>query len=395
MSGTPVSWHNDYMQAERVAATALGAAAVGELTARLALDDGRLGTRVLAGGLLGSNGPTILVLVLLSLLTTTPLITERRWMAALVIDLACVVSLAVFGWLSLAGGLALVIAAYLTGRHGPAGLAMGLGAPFLVMALASRGWGDVLLAGLTPAVAGVGCARRASGSARLADAARSLSEGVLSENLARGERARIARELHDVVAHHISMVSVQAETARLTTPGLSPLGARRFAEIGETARTGLTEMRRLLGVLRPDAVDADAVADRQPQPGLAQLTGLIDAARSSSGASVRLIVSGPVAELDAGVELAAFRIVQEALTNARRHAPGAAVDVELRFSPESLLVRVRDNGPGAPAADGSAGHGLVGMRERAVAAGGSLRAGGATGGGFRVEAMLPVRVAVS
>jgi signal transduction histidine kinase len=396
MPGLPVSWHNDGMQAERLAATALGAAAVGELVGRLALDRGVLGTWVLTGGLLGSNGPTILLLVLLCLLTTTPLFTERRWAAALVIDLACVVSLAVFGWLPLAGGIALVAAAYLTGRHGPAWLAMGLGLPFLVMAVASRGWGDVLLAGLTPAVAGVGCAQRASGSARLADAARSLSEGVLSENLARGERARIARELHDVVAHHISMVSVQAETARLTTPGLVPLGARRFAEIGETARTGLTEMRRLLGVLRPDAVDSDAVADRQPQPGLAQLTGLIDAARSSSGSSVRLIVSGSVAELEAGVELAAFRIVQEALTNARRHAPGAAVDVELRFTAESLLVSVRDNGPG-PAADGSAGHGLVGMRERAVAAGGSLRAGAATGGGFRVEAALPsrARVAVS
>jgi signal transduction histidine kinase len=384
------------MQAERLAAVALGAAAVGELVGRLALDRGVLGTWVLPGGLLGSNGPTILLLVLLCLLTTTPLFTERRWAAALVIDLACVISLAVFGWLPLAGGIALVAAAYLTGRHGPAWLAMGLGLPFLVMALASRDWGSIVLAGLTPAVAGMGCAQRASGSARLADAARSLSEGVLSENLARGERARIARELHDVVAHHISMVSVQAETARLTTPGLVPLGVRRFAEIGETARTGLTEMRRLLGVLRPDAIDSDAVADRQPQPGLAQLTGLIDAARSSSGSSVRLIVSGPVAELEAGVELAAFRIVQEALTNARRHAPGAAVDVELRFTVESLLVSVRDSGPG-PTADGPAGHGLVGMRERAVAAGGSLRAGAATGGGFRVEAALPAqtRVAVS
>jgi signal transduction histidine kinase len=381
------------MQAERIAAVALGAAATGELTARLALDHGELGRRTITGGVLGN--PAVAVVVLLCLLATVPIFSERRWAAALVIDLACVVLLAVFGWLPLAGGVALLIAAYLTGRHGPAWLAMGLGVPFLVMALASRGLGDVLLAGLTPGVAGVGCAQRASGSARMADAARSLSEGALSEHLARGERARIARELHDVVAHHISMVSVQAETARLTTPGLSPLGARRFAEIGETARTGLTEMRRLLGVLRPDAADSDAVADRQPQPGLAQLTGLIDAARSSSGSSVRLIVSGPVAALDAGVELAAFRIVQEALTNARRHAPGAAVDVELRFSSESLLVSVRDNGPGFSLAAEPTGHGLVGMRERAVAAGGSLRAGPAKGGGFRVEVMLPAGVPVS
>ena len=146
---------------------------------------------------------------------------------------------------------------------------------------------------------------------------------TLTEHTARGERARIARELHDVVAHHISMIAVQAETARLTTPGLPAAGAQRFAEIGDTARAGLTEMRRLLGVLREDAEDAGAtVADRHPQPGLPQLAELIDAAREASGGGARLIVSGPVAPFDPGVELAAYRIVQEALTNARRHAPG-------------------------------------------------------------------------
>jgi signal transduction histidine kinase len=223
---------------------------------------------------------------------------------------------------------------------------------------------------------------------------------------ARGERARIARELHDVVAHHISMVAVQAETARLTTPGLSAAGAQRFAEIGDTARAGLTEMRRLLGVLREDAEDAGAaVADRHPQPGLPQLAELIDAAREVSGAATRLIVSGPVAELDPGVELAAYRIVQEALTNARRHAPGAAVDVELRYNDNALLLRIRDNGPGpgrlpgadgkAPAKPASGGHGLPGMRERTLAVGGSLRTGAGAGGGFLVEADLPAKPEVS
>jgi signal transduction histidine kinase len=148
-------------------------------------------------------------------------------------------------------------------------------------------------------------------------------------------------------------------------------------------------MRRLLGVLRDDAEDAGAtVAGRHPQPGLPQLAELIDAAREASGAAARLIVSGPVAEFDPGVELAAYRIVQEALTNARRHAPGAAVDVELRYQDDALHLRIRDNGPG-PGHGG--GHGLSGMRERALAVGGSLRTGAAPGGGFFVAADLPAK----
>ena len=203
------------------------------------------------------------------------------------------------------------------------------------------------------------------------------------------------------------MIAVQAETGRLTTPGLTEAGAQRFAAIGDTARAGLTEMRRLLGVLREDAqaagdqdlADAEAaprpMADRHPQPGLPQLGDLVDQARDASGSAARLIVSGPVTRLDPGVELAAYRIVQEALTNARRHAPGAAVDVELRYADDMLRLRVRDNGPGPPVETAgrglSAGHGLLGMRERAAAAGGSLRTTAAAGGGFCVEAELPAK----
>jgi signal transduction histidine kinase len=235
--------------------------------------------------------------------------------------------------------------------------------------------------------------------------------------MARGERARIARELHDVVAHHISMIAVQAETARLATPGMPAAGAQRLLQIGDTARAALTEMRRLLGVLREDA-EASAAdqpgadqpgwerlgrerlgGDRHPQPGLRQLNELVDEARSASGVATRLIVSGPPATVDPGVELAAYRIVQEALTNARRHAPGAAVDVELRYTSDALRLRIRDNGPGpslgsalapGPARE-AGGHGLAGMRERAAAAGGELRTGAAPGGGFLIEATLPTK----
>jgi signal transduction histidine kinase len=199
------------------------------------------------------------------------------------------------------------------------------------------------------------------------------------------ERARIARELHDVVAHHVSMVAVQAETARLTTPGMPEEDQERLLAIGDTAREALTEMRRLLGVLR---ADADGDAERAPQPGLGHLTELLEDARAA-GTSVRLTVSGAVAPLPAGVDLTAYRIVQEALTNARRHAPGAAVEVELRFAADALRLRVRDDGPG-PGEGEPRGHGLLGMRERAASVGGTREVGRAGEGGFAVEAELPL-----
>ncbi|MFA1547119.1 sensor histidine kinase [Actinomadura chokoriensis] len=227
--------------------------------------------------------------------------------------------------------------------------------------------------------------RRARTAARAAS--RRAFESTLLEHTARGERARIARELHDVVAHHISMISVQAETARLAVPGMPDEGAARLLAIGDTARTALTEMRRLLGVLREDA---GAEPTRRPQPGLQQLLDLVDETRESGAAGVRLIVRGDVAALDPGLELAAYRIAQEALTNARRHAPGAAVDVEIDYAPDALRVIVRDSGPGPGGSAAPAGHGLLGMRERAAAVGGDLRTGPGPLGGFLVEATLPL-----
>jgi signal transduction histidine kinase len=134
--------------------------------------------------------------------------------------------------------------------------------------------------------------------------------------------------------------------------------------------------------------DAGTEVTRRPQPGLHQLNELLDEARDLSAGSTRLIVSGTVVPLDPGIELVAYRIVQEALTNVRRHAPGAAVDVELRYGPDTLRLSVRDNGPG-PASE-STGHGLTGMRERAATVGGRLTAGAAPTGGFLVEAVLPI-----
>jgi signal transduction histidine kinase len=350
-----------------------------------------------------------LLYCVLGLATTLPLAFLRPAPAAVVLSAACLLSLGVFHFLPVAGAAAELIAVYRFGRSGTrrslvaAGgirgdgaqyAALGLTVPFLVLALATGAAAGtetwvltVVLAALVPAAAWAGVARRSRAEALLHTTATQVIAGTLVEHTARGERARIARELHDVVAHHISMIAVQAETARLTTPGMPAAGAQRLSEIGDTARAGLTEMRRLLGVLREDA--QAVAADRHPQPGLEQLPGLVDEARESSGAGCRLIISGPPVTVGPGVGLAAYRIVQEALTNARRHAPGAAVDVEVHFGNGKLRLVIRDNGPGPERTAGDGGHGLPGMRERAAAVGGELRAGAATVGGFLVEARLP------
>ncbi len=352
--------------------------------------------------------PFVLAFGLVALGSTLPL-ALRPVVAAAAVTAASVTSLAAFGVLTIAGLAAQLIVVYRLGRRGSP-LAVLLAAPFPVLALSTGAAGEtriatVLLASAAPAAAIAGIAERARGEARAHRTARQAIAGTLVEHTARGERARIARELHDVVAHHISMVVVQAESARLTTPGMPAAGALRLSAISATARDALTEMRRLLGVLREDAQVGPA--ERQPQPGLRQLNELLDAAREASGTAARLILRGAPATLDPGVELAAYRIVQEALTNARRHAPGAAVDVELSYADDALWLRIRDNGPGPPAdapvspqrarrtgppATGQAGgHGLPGMRERAAAVGGELRTGPAAGGGFLVEALLPVK----
>jgi signal transduction histidine kinase len=374
-------------QGRRIAADRRTPVVAGSLLGALALTESI--ARVVGSGV---SGPYALLLYLLALATTVPLAVRQAAIAAVAVSAASVLSILPFHSLTAAGLCAQLIVLYRLGRIGSQLLAVGLAMPFLVLALTVPAGSvvrvvTVLLASLAPIAAFAGAARRARAEAREYVAAREVINSTLLEHTARGERARIARELHDVVAHHISMISVQAETARLTTPGLPATGAQRLSAIGDTARAALTEMRRLLGVLREDA--RTEVADRQPQPGLRQLNELLDEARDATGAGTRLIVRGAPDPLDPGVELAAYRIVQEALTNARRHAPGAAVDVELHYTEDALTLRIRDNGPGPAPEDPAGGHGLLGMRERATAVGGRLRAGPAVGGGFLVEARLP------
>jgi signal transduction histidine kinase len=219
------------------------------------------------------------------------------------------------------------------------------------------------------------------------------------------ERARIARELHDVVAHSVSVMVVQAGAARRTLASSPDQATTALGQIESTGRQALVEMRRLLGLLRDGDREDAALA---PQPGLAHLESLAAAAREA-GLPVEVTVEGEPRPLPAGVDLSAYRIVQEALTNSLKHAGPARASVRVCYGREVLEVQVWDDGPGAPGGAGLAvvtlgpggvlevsspmaggGNGLIGMRERVAMFGGTLEAGPRPGGGYRVAARLPL-----
>jgi signal transduction histidine kinase len=210
------------------------------------------------------------------------------------------------------------------------------------------------------------------------------------------ERQRIARELHDVVAHHMSVIAIQAEAGPYRTANPPPELVESFGEIRASALSGLNELRRVLGVLRNDQPDTT------PQPGLEDLPGLLDSARAG-GVTVTTDVTGTPRPLPDGVNLSAYRIVQEALSNAMRHAPGSAVQVRLFYGEAALVLEIRNDGvngaqadPAAPGQgqwaglEGGGGHGIIGMRERAAMLGGHLQAGPIANDEFLVTAALPL-----
>jgi signal transduction histidine kinase len=198
------------------------------------------------------------------------------------------------------------------------------------------------------------------------------------------ERTRIARELHDVIAHSVSLIVVQAGAERRLLSAAEQRTAQTLETIENSGREALTELRRLLGVLRVSSEDRLA-----PQPGLARLPDLL-AESAKSGQKVAVDVSGDPVELARGLDLTAYRIVQEGLTNARKHAPGQPVTVALSWRDRLLEIEVQ-NAEGEPAEESNgAGHGLIGMAERVAMYGGSLETGRAEGGQFRIRARLPV-----
>ncbi|MEU4100871.1 sensor histidine kinase [Streptomyces tanashiensis] len=238
---------------------------------------------------------------------------------------------------------------------------------------------------LTSAVRARGDAQR-----RLAEQ-ETINEAERARRTLLEERARIARELHDVVAHHMSVITVQADSAPYRIPELPEAAREEFTSIAASARESLAEMRRLLSVLRSDGSEGE----RAPQPGLDRVQQLVEAT-VRAGVPAELRLAADLGEVPQAVDLSAYRIVQEALANVVRHAPGASTRVSVRADEGWLTVLVV-NGPSLE--EGSSvergvpgtGHGLVGMRERVRLTGGSLDTGPLPDGGFRVAARLPLR----
>jgi signal transduction histidine kinase len=246
--------------------------------------------------------------------------------------------------------------------------------------------GSVAFLAMAVAVDRAGSGRRAQQA--LAEQAEQ-TELERARRIALEERARIARELHDVVAHHMSLMAIRAESAPHRLGALpDPEQVREeFGAMSWSAREALADMRRLLGVLR-----SDQPASRAPQPGLRDLPALIDSARQA-GMAVELSAPPVLDRVPPGAGVCAYRIVQEALSNAGRHAAGAPVTVSVRHDADTVTLQVinRPGSPAGPHANGHGpGHGLAGMRERAELLGGSLSAGPAPNGGFAVSAVLPV-----
>ena len=227
------------------------------------------------------------------------------------------------------------------------------------------------------------------------------------------ERIRIARELHDVTAHHLSVIAVQAGMARYVLDSDPKTADQALRTISEVGSEGLAELRRLISLLRPDEDEgAGARTDDRPAPGIAQLPVLIERV-GLSGTPSSYSMAGHRRPLPAGIELCVYRVVQESLTNVLKHAPGSSVDVRLEYAPEQIRVTVTDSGPygatpqrprSARSAEAQAAHaaqhsgsgvGLTGMRERAALYGGELSAGWKPTGGFEVQLTLPVDAADS
>jgi signal transduction histidine kinase len=244
----------------------------------------------------------------------------------------------------------------------------------------ARSWGSVAVV-VAGAVVGASVAQRRR--------QRQRERELLAAGAATEERVRLARELHDVVAHHLSVVAVQANVlAESASANGAEQGPARA--VVESSREALAEMRRILGVLRPTQPREEMEGTRAPQPGLGDLEALVQRI-TDAGVRVQVQSDGQRPELPAGVDLAAYRILQEALTNVLRHARATSVRIRLSYQLSAIELEVTDDGVGPPT-DGRTieGHGLKGMQERAELLGGELTSGPADGRGYKLHAVLPL-----
>jgi signal transduction histidine kinase len=340
----------------------------------------------------------------LVLLHTLPLVARRRFPGiVLVLVVASGLAGAALGLPPFFLGPAILVALYSVAAYGSrwvsvAGLALaevGLAAVQLTpFGVEFEGPALVVFMGILAAAWLLGhfahnyrayAARLEERTAELERAREELARRAVTE-----ERLRLARELHDVVAHAMSVIAVQSGVGAHVADTQPEEVGKALAAIEATSRDALTELRRLLGVLRQDG---EPQASLTPVPGLADLEGLL-AEVAKAGLGVRLRVEGRPAPLPAGVDLSAYRIIQEALTNVVKHAGPATAQVTICYRDQEVTVEVTDDGRGvgAVAGDGrkGTGHGLIGMAERVAAFGGDLEVGPRPGGGFRVAARLPV-----
>jgi signal transduction histidine kinase len=338
----------------------------------------------------------------LALLHTLPLAARRRFPGAvLALCVATGLAVATLGVPELLG-IAILVAVYSVAAYGDrwvslAGLAAAeLGAAAVQLTQGSFQWPTPITNALVIAAAwllGHFVGVRRAYTARLEQTAElERARAEQARQAVAEERLRLARELHDVVAHSISVIAVQSGVGAHVAKTQPEEAAKALAAIEVTSRAALTELRRLLGVLRQED---EPQGDLAPVPGLADLDSLL-AEVAKAGLAVRLQVEGRPAQLPAGVDLSAYRIVQEALTNVVKHAGPARAQVAIRYRDHEVMVEVTDDGRGAaaPTGDGRArvGHGLIGMRERVAVFGGDLQTGPRPGGGFRVAARLPLAV---
>jgi signal transduction histidine kinase len=347
----------------------------------------------------GPNGLSLALIVIGCLSLTL----RRRW-PLLMLCLIVVIDLALASTGQSASLIWLAALAMVYTIAARRGLALSLGALVLsfaghtLSAVVAGGLGDwstyLLVAALTMTLWIAGRSVRLSRAyqAELRDRARRMGRVREADTRAARaeERSRIARELHDVVAHHVSVMTVQASAARRVL-ATNPDGARdALSTIEEMGRTAMAEMRNIVGVLRTDATPAE----RGPQPGVREIPTLVDQMREA-GLRTQLWIEGERGRLSPGVDLAAYRLVQEALTNSLRHAgPAARAWVTVRHEPGELAIQVEDDGlgPGIGGSEGEqSGHGLVGIRERVALYGGLLRIGPRSGGGFEVNARFPLK----
>ena len=360
-----------------------------------------------SGRAAGPISPT--AALVLGLLSTAPIAVIRRFpQPAIAVVLSASAAFIVFGRLSwsvaaVTGWLVALAACPVMLARRPAILAVALSEVAVLLGTAGlRGnatpW-DATAAEALAVIAAWGAgemlrARRQSAiwKAEAANRLRRLSE---RDAVAR-ERASIARELHDVVAHHVSMIAVRAATAPYAVPDLPGPGQAAFAEIADEARAALTELRVALGVLR----SPDGASEAAPQPRIADVDALLSRV-ASAGTNAYLSVSGQVRQLPGSVELCCYRIIQEALTNASRHAPGSQVRIELGYEADTLSVRIVNDVPPTRGehsrgehsrgghSRGAVGYGLTGLRERVGMLRGEFQAGPDGQGGFAVSASLP------